>query len=78
MLVKSGANIVEAARQLGHSPTVLLDTYVHVIDGSPTRTIDVQAESQRHGGGWIELTNASTGITRLVRDRDCISGSAGA
>lgn len=44
MLIKSGANIVEAARQLGHSPTVLLDTYAHVIDDSPIGTIDVQAE----------------------------------
>jgi hypothetical protein len=26
VLINSGANIVEAARQLGHSPTVLLDT----------------------------------------------------
>jgi integrase len=44
MLIKSGANIVEAARQLGHSPTVLLDTYAHVIDGSPVGMIDLQAE----------------------------------
>jgi len=44
MLIKSGANIVEAARQLGHSPTVLLDTYAHVIDGEGHGTIDVQAQ----------------------------------
>jgi hypothetical protein len=36
--------IVEAARQLGHSPTVLLDTYAHVIEDGPMGQIDVQAE----------------------------------
>jgi len=46
-LIKSGANIVEAARQLGHSPTVLLDTYAHVIDGSAVGIIDIQAEITR-------------------------------
>jgi integrase len=44
VLIKSGANIVEAARQLGHSPTVLLDTYAHVIDASGPGVLDVQAE----------------------------------
>jgi hypothetical protein len=44
MLIKSGANIVETARQLGHSPTVLLDTYAHVIDGTAIGTIDIDAE----------------------------------
>ena len=33
MLVASGVGIVEAAAQLGHAPTVLLDTYAHVLGG---------------------------------------------
>jgi integrase len=44
VLIQSGANIVEAARQLGHSPTVLLDTYAHVIDGVSSAAVDVEAE----------------------------------
>jgi site-specific recombinase XerD len=44
VLIKSGTNIVEAARQLGHAPTVLLDTYAHVIDGTGSAVIDVEAE----------------------------------
>jgi hypothetical protein len=32
------------ARQLGHSPTVLLDTYAHVIEAERHGTIDVQAQ----------------------------------
>jgi len=47
VLIKSGMNIVEAAHQLGHSPTVLLDTYAHVIDGGSAETLDVQAEIAR-------------------------------
>ena len=42
----SGVNIVEAARQLGHSPTVLLDVYAHVIDATEAGG-DVQAEIVR-------------------------------
>jgi integrase len=44
VLIQSGANIVEAARQLGHSPTVLLDSYAHVIDGVSSAAVDVEAE----------------------------------
>jgi hypothetical protein len=43
VLIKSGVNIVEAARQLGHSPTVLLDVYAHIIEATE-HDGDVQAE----------------------------------
>jgi integrase len=43
MLVASGVGIVEAAAQLGHAPTVLLDTYAHVLEGTDGR-LDVDAE----------------------------------
>ena len=32
LLIAEGHNIVEVARQAGHSPTMSLDTYAHVID----------------------------------------------
>src|SRR5918999_186134 len=32
LLIHEGATVVEIARQLGHSPTMSLDTYGHVFD----------------------------------------------
>jgi len=32
LLIHEGRNVVEVARQAGHSPTMALDTYAHVLD----------------------------------------------
>jgi len=32
LLIQEGRSIVEVARQAGHSPTMALDTYAHVLD----------------------------------------------
>jgi integrase len=58
MLIKSGVTIVETARRLGHSPTVLLDTYAHVIDGAEVGLIDVQEQinEARNENGRVRRT----------------------
>jgi site-specific recombinase XerD len=48
LLIKSGANVVEVASQLGHSATTTLGTYAHELEtfvGMPP--IDVEAEIRR-------------------------------
>ena len=32
LLIAEGRNVVDVARQAGHSPTVALDTYAHVFE----------------------------------------------
>jgi integrase len=45
LMIAAGRNPVEIAGQLGHSPTMLLNTYSHVIDGFEGRgTVDPEAE----------------------------------
>jgi integrase len=35
LLIAEGANVVEIARQAGHSPTITLSTYAHLFDERP-------------------------------------------
>jgi integrase len=49
LLIAEGHNVVEVARQAGHSPKVALDRYAHVFEEfDPTERIDV-AECIRNG-----------------------------
>jgi integrase len=59
MLMASGVGIVEAAAQLGHAPTVLLDTYAHVLEGSDGR-LDVDREI---GSARDRLLRSPTSVT---------------
>jgi len=41
LLIADGHNVVEVARQAGHSPKMALDTYAHVVEEfDPARRID--------------------------------------
>jgi hypothetical protein len=41
LLIAEGHNVVEVARQAGHSPKMALDTYAHVFEEfDPTQRID--------------------------------------
>jgi len=57
MLVASGVGIVEAAAQLGHAPTVLLDTYAHVLEGTDGKLdVDAEVAKARDGRARIALS----------------------
>ncbi len=70
MLVASGVGIVEAAAQLGHAPTVLLDTYAHVLEGTDGK-LDVDAEVAKARGGRarIALSISPEGVRRVHRSK---------
>jgi integrase len=44
LAIASGANVVRVAKQMGHSPTMLLERYAHVFEHYAEQTIDPEAE----------------------------------
>jgi integrase len=52
MLIKSGMDVVEAAQELGHDPTMTLNTYSHVLrewKGKPPISVDDEVRRARRG-----------------------------
>ena len=48
LLIAEGHNVVEVARQAGHSPKMALDTYAHVFEEfDPAERIDATARIRR-------------------------------
>jgi site-specific recombinase XerD len=44
LMIKSGLNVVEVAARLGHSPSVCLGTYAHVLEELGAGAIDPEHE----------------------------------
>jgi hypothetical protein len=60
-LIAEGASVVEIARQAGHSATMALDTYGHVIEeleGAPRRSAEALIREAR---GTLVRTTFATG-----------------
>jgi integrase len=66
-LIASGLGIVNVARRLGHSPTMCLSTYAHVIDAWEGKTIDFGAEVQKARDG--SRLGSVPAISRTHRSR---------
>jgi hypothetical protein len=64
--IHEGRSVVEVARQAGHSPTMTLDVYAHVLDefdiAEPVSAEDQIAQARRDVSGLCPLTGPRSSV----------------
>jgi hypothetical protein len=65
LLLAEGANVVEIARQAGHSPTMTLSTYAHLFDEAPGAERTSAEDEIRRARQLVRRERRTRSITRV-------------